>query len=164
MILKAGLVALVVALSPFNIDHNLFNGVWVGTSNEDPDNNHSYMRIDDSQSGRFVLVARGKTVYDFEFSDHDILRPEGYLELSKSFGDSGVKIVLSGWVSDEDGGAGLITGVAYMFEAVDGNPKLFNTIFLRLRAVVEPLPSDADSDSTALQRIYDRYSGHESGS
>jgi hypothetical protein len=154
--LKIALVILLAALSPFEVDRAQFEGVWIGTSDEDSDNNHSYIRINNSDSGRFVLVARGKTIYDFEFDSNDRSGPDGYVEISKSFGDTGVKIILSGWGSKVDKGAGLVTGIVYMYEAANGTPKVFNSMFLRMWAATGPVPSN-DSDSSAVAKIYERY-------
>jgi len=161
--LKVGALLFLAAVTPFAIDLSQFEGIWVGASNQNPDANHSFLHLDKSGSGRFVLVGGGKTIYDFEFSGLDMSGSQGYIELSMTEDDTAVKVLLSGYVSDEDGGAGLLTGAAYMYEATDGRPKLFNTIFLRMRAMVEPMPPYFDSDSAALSKIYERYSAPGAG-
>ena len=137
---KIGTAILLLALSPFDIDHGMFDGVWVGADSNDPNQNHAYLSIDESRSGRFVYMVDGKAVIDFEFTSEDVAEPKGYIEFSKSFGNWGVKAVLSGWVSGEDRGIGMLTGVVYMYQLLDDEPTIFNSHFLRLWALAGPVP------------------------
>ncbi len=160
--LKPGAAILLLAVSPFDIDPRIFEGVWVGTSNQRPESNHAYFQIDESTAGRFAYVIDGKTIVDFEFDSSDVAEPRGYLELSKPFDNWGVKIVLSGWVSGEDRGTGMLTGTLYMYQLVNDVPMIFNSHFLRLWALDGPVPED-DSGRNALLEIHRKYSGHAPG-
>ena len=146
-----------LALSPFAIDHALCTGEWAGASDADPKGNHVYLRLEDSDSGRFAFVAGGKTIVDFEFEGGDLSKPEGYLELTKSFGDWGAKVVLSGWVSAEDGGAGLLTGTLYMFQRRDDRAMVFNSFPLTMSAVAGPLLPGNPPGTDVLTEISKTY-------
>lgn len=154
--LKIVAVILLSALSPFDIDRSVFDGVWVGADMRNPEQNHVFLQMNDSHAGRFVYVARGKAIVDFEFSSSEVSEPEGYLELSKSYGNRGIKVVLSGWQSREDHGLGLLTGIVYMYSITEGKPKVFNSLFARLWALSGPIP-EGEADSDALKKIYQRY-------
>ena len=161
--MKLGAVILLSALSPFDIDPGMFDGVWIGADNERPESNHVYFKIDELNAGRFVYVVNGKSIVDFEFSAENVTEPQGYLELTKSFENWGVKIMLSGWVSGEDRGMGMLTGIFYMYQLLDDKPMIFNSHFLWLWAIAGPIPED-DSDRGALLEIHKRYSDTETES
>ncbi len=156
MNLLQSLILLAATTSPFAIDHDELKGVWVGAANKDPLENHSYLEIDASNSGRFVFVAKGREIFNFQFDSENVTEPEGYIEVSKSFDSWGAKVIVSGWVSGEDHGLGMLTGQLFMYKIESDKTHVFNSFPLMMWAVSGPVPSGA-SDKDALKRIAANY-------
>ena len=156
LILLQSLVFLSAFTSPFAIDHDELNGVWVGVANQDSINNHSFLEITISNSGRFVFVAEGTEILDFEFDSEDLAEPEGYIEVSKSFDSWGAKVIVSGWISGEDGGLGMLTGQLFMYKIEANTTRVFNSFPLMMWSVSGPAPSKP-ADKGELQKIAAMY-------
>ena len=157
MFVKQALVIWLVALSPFAIDHEQFEGTWVGASRDKPEDNHVFLSIDDDASGRFAFVAQGRAILDFRFDADDVAMPEGYVEVTQRFdGDWGAKVLVSGWTSAEDQGVGLLTGYVFMYQLQDGEGKVFNSFPLEMWAYGGPVVSGG-SDLASIDKIVEHY-------
>ncbi len=156
MTLLQSLIFLAAQTSPFAIDHNDLIGVWVGVADKDPLRNHAYFEIAASNSGRFAFVAEGREILNFDFNSENVSEPEGYVEVSKSFDSWGAKVIVSGWVSGEDRGMGMLTGQLFMYKVEDDQAHLFNSFPLTMWAVSAPVPSEFASEND-LRKIAAMY-------
>jgi len=154
--LLKNLLVLSVLSSPFVIEHDELKGVWIGVADQDPSVNHAYLKIDESNSGRFVFVAEGREIFNFSFDSSDVAEPEGYIRIRKSFGSWGAIVVVSGWVSGEDRGLGMITGYLFMYTTEGQKTQVFNSFPLMMWAVTGPVPADiANPDD--IRRFAEKY-------
>ena len=154
--LKTLVALLALSTSPFDIEQSDLFGEWVGVSSCDASLEHRYFRFDSNHTGRFVYVSNGKTIVDFEFDSAQIEVRNGYIEISQTFDGWGVKVLLSGMKSHEDGSFGMMNGLMYMYQTTPERSHLFNTLIIDLWAYNSPVPSD-EADKTSLDDVRELY-------